>query len=469
MTGKGLICKLGKHTEIPGADKIVQVTMFGETIITQKTNEEGTIGILFDCETQLSPEYASANNMYRHSELNQDKSVVGYMDDSARVKPIKLKGVKCSALFMPLSSLQFIDRCFAYDSSKFELCTKAFSLGSEISELDNKIICKKYISPKTIRSMNAKQGKARVNLVPTFKEHFDTDQWGRNSHIIKEGDTVIITEKLHGTSGRCGYLPVQLPKFNRWQRFWSNVALLFGFGNRNFFKKDEDEEFIYDFVAGSRRVVKSIAGEERGDKKHYYEEDLWTKISTEYFEGKLHKGETVYFEIVGYTPDGGLIMPEVSNKKLEKFLSKEEYKEFINRYGETTTFTYGTDRMSNENLYKVFVYRITMTNEDGDSLDLSWEQVKARCEQMGVSYTPELYKRLVDTDSTNLVDALNMLVEELTNQHSKEFPQHVREGVCIRIENGSLIPKILKHKSFIFKVLEGIIKDSDIEDIEESN
>jgi hypothetical protein len=221
----------------------------------------------------------------------------------------------------------------------------------------------------------------------------------------------------------------------------------------------------HSFVVGSRRVVKSISGKEHGNKEHFYETDLWTSTSKEYFEGKLKKGETVYFEIVGYTPEGSLIMPSVSNNKLKNFLSKEEYKNFINNYGETTYFTYGTDKT-----HKVFVYRITRTNDDGDTIDLSWDQVKTRCEQLDVNHVPELSRFIANTNYvSHLETATEQLVNKLTNSESNMFPKHVKEGVCVRIENGSLTPKILKSKSFIFKVLEGIVKDNNTVDIEESN
>lgn len=184
MTGKGLICKLGKHIPIEGADNIVQVDMFGETVITQKTNPEGTIGILFDMETLLSHEYASANNMYRNSSLNKDKTVKGYIEDDRRIRGVKLRGVKCSALWMPISLNQ----------------KPAIREGEEVDELAGVKICEKYIPKATRSAMKQNKGGAvRQDIAPTFKEHIDTDQWGRNSHKVQEGDLVIITEKLHGT------------------------------------------------------------------------------------------------------------------------------------------------------------------------------------------------------------------------------------------------------------------------------
>lgn len=457
MTGKAQVCKLGSHIPIEGADKIVQVDMFGETIITSKDNKEGDLGLLFDCETQLSHEFASGNNLYRHSKFNKDEKVSGYLEDNRRIRPIKLKGVKVSGLWMPIDCLSFKST----DTGKYPM-----SELMEIDSFDGVKICEKYISPKTKkeRSKN-KEGRSKKDLVPTFKEHVDTDQWSKNKHKVEDGDLVILSEKLHGTSGRAGYLPEHKP-LNKFQKF---IAGIFKY----IFKFNLKSEHLvnYKFVVGSRKVIKSISGKEAENKDHYYKEDLWTEISKECFEGKLKKGESVYFEIVGYTPNAESIMPEVSNTKLKKFLDKKEYKDFIKKYGETTRFHYDTHRMDNTNLYKVFVYRITSTNEDGDSIDYSWEQVKQRCKELDVSHVPELWKGFQRRINTGDFTGSNIErhINKLVNGESTISKNHIREGVAVRIENGNRTPIFLKHKSFIFKVLEGIVKDSDVIDIEESN
>ena len=53
----------------------------------------------------------------------------------------------------------------------------------------------------------------------------------------------------------------------------------------------------------------------------------------------------------------------------------------------------------------------------------------------------------------------------MENYHDKT---HIKEGDCVRLESG-LVPRIYKHKSFEFKVLEGLAKDSGVVDMEESN
>lgn len=171
-------------------------------------------------------------------------------------------------------------------------------------------------------------------------------------------------------------------------------------------------------------------------------------------------------------------MPGHSNEKLKKFMSKEEYKIFTDKYGDRTEFNYGcniSDQLHGQEPYEVYVYRMTLTNEDGHSVDYSWDQVMARCEQMGVKHVPELARIRVaakpDQEHTHgfdvQVQAIAERVELMAEQNSEVFKDHLREGVCVRIDGPTMTPKFLKQKAYLFKVLEGIIKESDISDIEE--
>lgn len=506
MTGQAIITRLSQLQDIPEADKIQQARIYGETVIVSKDHKEGELGILFDMETQLSHEFCHHNNLYRHSHLNSDPSKEGYFDDNRRVRPIRLKGVQCSGFWMPIESLSYIDRCFGYDSSK-ENGASSLEEGMQLTEIDGNPICNKWV-PSRARTPGSgkrkKEGRVSLaDLVPSFKEHVDTDHWARNQHVLQEKDLVIITEKLHGTSGRCSYTRVQ-ENLGLIRRCLSYIFLILMGNKKPFWSISAGE---YKFVVGSRRAVKSIDGMEKSNSKHYYDSDLWTKVSKENFEGKLHKGETVYFEIVGYTPESRPIMGTYSNEKLKNFMDKKEYKKFIERYGKETVFSYGCSQFdqktakelrdagvefdkdipndynlryeSSKNLNKLFVYRITQTNEDGISIDLSWEQVKQRCEKLEVSHVPQLSKfiatqyrkhssenpdKLITYMANHHGEDINQMVEHLTHVSSENFPQHLREGVVVRIEHGGFTPTFLKHKNYYYRVLEGQIKEPTIED-----
>lgn len=464
MTGEGLICRLKNLESIEGADKIQKSNLFGETIITSKDNKEGDLGILFDIETVLSIDFCKHNNLFRHSNLNNDKSQTGYFEDNPRVRPIKLKGVKVSGFWIPINSLSFISK-------------KLPTEGTQIKEWEGIKICDKYVRPTRNNGNTNNKPIKKVQSVLNFAEHCDTDQLMRNLHCINVGDKLIVTSKVHGTSARCGLLPTT-PK-GKWKTWWHN------FWN----KKNE-----YKFVVGSRHVLKHIEGSEVDKKDSFYENDVWTESAYKYFYGKLIKGETVYYEIVGFLPNGTPIMPTHDNKKLEKFLDKAEYKEFIKKFGQKTIFHYGCSRREDYekeyniliddqtvescklNQYKIFVYRITLTTEHGQAIDLSWDQVKRRCEELGVNHVPEITQAYITPNVGILTETLTKMVKDenywlaMTEKDDPNFPMHLNEGICVRVENGALRPKVYKSKRYAFKVLEGIVKDSaEFADLEESN
>ena len=107
---------------------------------------------------------------------------------------------------------------------------------------------------------------------------------------------------------------------------------------------------------------------------------------------------------------------------------------------------------------------MTMVNDDGYTVELSWPQVKRRAAQLGLSTVPELTHPLVIPQGINAGSAqeyLNEQVEPLLEGYSTLDENHIREGVCVRIEAPDGDTKVLKAKSFTFGVLEGFIKDSD--------
>lgn len=92
---------------------------------------------------------------------------------------------------------------------------------------------------------------------------------------------VTATQKLHGTSGRFGHIKVR-----RATNFIENILKKFGIAI---------DEYEYDYIAGSRRVVKDA----KVDKEHsgYYASDLWNKVLAEY-KDRIPKNWIIYGEII---------------------------------------------------------------------------------------------------------------------------------------------------------------------------
>jgi len=183
----------------------------------------------------------------------------------------------------------------------------------------------------------------------------------------------------------------------------------------------------------------------------YYGNDLFRKTYHDYFIGKLHKGEEVFYEVVGYVNENTTIMPECNNKKTND-------KEFIKQYGETTRFTYGCGTGQND----IYVYRMTKTDEDGNIIEYPWHLVKLRCEQMGVKHVLD-FEKFIFTNKEDLMERVNKYVDGA----DPIGKTHVKEGVVVRIDNKEKF-SAYKHKNFSFKVLEGIIKANDVLDMEEA-
>ena len=123
----------------------------------------------------------------------------------------------------------------------------------------------------------------------------------------------------------------------------------------------------------------------------------------------------------------------------------------------------------------MYVYRMTMTNEDGDTVEYTPDFMRHRCEQMGVKCVPVLWRGKIPQNPGSKDDPTISAGEWIQNVAERFYDgpdpvgkTHIREGVVIRILNRPGF-SAYKHKNFNFKVLEGIIKNSaDAPDMEEA-
>lgn len=435
------------------ADRLQILEIFGTETCVSLNVKNGDIGVYFPTDLQLSEEFCVANNLVRKKDENGNE-IGGYLDPSKRnVKCIKLRGEKSDGMYLPIS-------CFDYLN-----LAEPLKVGDTIDVIEGHEICRKYIpavraKASTCSNIKAKKGKAAIS--PLFAEHVDTEQLPYNLDAFKSGDEIEITLKLHGTSQRTGHLPV-LKSYK--------MSLLDKI--KSLFNKDKQYGTpIYDwsYITGTRRTVI-----EDFDKKSYYDSNEFRSEHAKRLEGKLHKGETVYYEVVGFQTNGVPIMASCKN-------SKTADKEFIKKYGAETVFSYGCspigwaeNSLGKDNCPRsdMYVYRMTLTNEDGYTVEYSPDYMRYRCEQMGVKCVPVLWKGTV---SENIWDETGMTAGEWVQSIAEQYYEgpdpigksHVREGVVVRIINRPTF-KAYKYKNFHFKCLENIIKvDATEPDMEEA-
>ena len=447
------------------ADRMKLADCFGNTVCVGLDAAEGEIVIYFPTDGQLSVEFCQVHDLVRRKDENGNPAG-GYLDpDKRNIKAIKLRGEKSDGLVMPLS-------CLAYTGTNLD----ELNIGDQITTVNGHEICQKYIPRSSTRhghySSGNKTRKHKAPTAPLFAEHADTEQLAYNLGAFKPGDEIEITLKMHGTSQRTGYLPT-LQGYKR--TLWDKIT-----------RKEGTPIYDWGDVSGTRRVV--LDSYDGG----FYGSNAFREQHAKTFEGKLMKGETVYYEVVGFTDTGAPIMSTANNKKMND-------KEFIKQYGEETVFSYGCSPYSIEeqlvtlkqaygtmkeasnhiDLLKpqsdVYVYRMTMTNEDGFVVEYTPDFMRYRCEQMGVKTVPVLWKGTIPEHPGSDADPTITAGEWIKNVAERFYDgpdpigkTHVREGVVVRIVNR---PKFCayKHKNFAFKVLEGLIKDTaEAPDMEEA-
>lgn len=418
------IVNLRKHSN---ADRLQVGECFGNYVIVSLDTQENELGCYFPTDGRLGIEYCEKNNLLRINDENGN-NIGGYLEPNKRhVSTLKLRGEKSDGLFMPLKSLK-------------EFCNiEDLKEGDLINTLNGVLICEKYV-PRHNRVNNGqnpnkkKVKKIEKEIFPFFEPHVDTEQLAYNINQFKEGDLCYITLKMHGTSQRSGYTIKEKKKIIP---FWLHKTLkLFGINLK--------PKISWDYTSGTRRVIlKDYDG-------GYYGSNSFRRKWHDYFIGKLYKGISVYYEVIGYTEGNTTIMPECNNSKIKD-------KEFTKQYGKITKFTYGCETGQND----IYIYRMTMTNEDGHVIEIPWEIVKIYCEKMGLKHVPE-FEKFIFTNKDDLMQRVNKYVDGV----DPIGKTHTREGIVIRIDNREKFCAF-KHKSWFFKVLEGIIKDSEILDIEE--
>lgn len=391
---------------LPKCDNVVGVPVHGYQAIVSKDTQVGQLYVLFTAETQLSPEYASRNNLHRHENLNADPKQTGYLEDNRRIKAMRFRGNTSNALLMPLSSLAFTG---AYLTDLRE--------GDTFDELNGVRICNKYVIAHRSGLSNNQQQSKKVQRVDDthFPKHFDTANYFRNFEQINPDDEVVVSQKLHGTSVRIGHIIVK-----RKLTWKDRVAKFFG---------ATVVEQQYDYVYGSRNVVKDPGNPFA--KPGFYAEDIYSNVGSR-LKGAIPKGYVIYGEIVGWvgtTP----IQPG---------------------------FTYGLPVGES----KLYVYRVVQVNPSGRAVDLTWDQVVGFCQEISVDTVPEVWRG----EHGEFSGMLDLFVDvQLSKRFKTALPTNgtVDEGVCVRRE-GSLTPLVLKAKSPKFFELESKQLDTGVADME---
>lgn len=425
------VVKLQGVRKHANADRLQNVSLFGNNVITGMDAKDGDLYVYFPLESAISKEFLSYTDSFRDATLNANSSKKGMFEPHGRVRCARIRGEKSEGYIVHVSQLE----SFAKDvlNQKIEITEKY--VGSDFDLFFDHSICKKYI-PKGMR-VSGEGGKKKTKgnvkkyvskLVENqFHFHPSTEQLKRNVDKINPEDTIYITEKYHGTSFVVANVLVK-----------KKLSLLDKIGKFLGLNVVETE---YGMLYSSRSVLKNVAMDDDKENNHFYDSDVW-KIVADKLYPHLKKGYSAYGEIVGYTPTGSMIQRD---------------------------YDYGCPPGSLDYL----VYRMTYTNSDGDVFELSPAQMTDYCSRYGLK-TPllhysgkakDLYPEL-STEEHWHENFLNNLIRDYLEKKCSFCRNDVwAEGIVLRKD----VPnqwEVFKLKSFNFLNAESIQLDSGEMDIE---
>ena len=454
-----MITRVTNVRQHPNADRLKLATALGFTVVVGLEIKENDLGLFFNEGLQLSDQFCLVNGLYPRLDDQGRRVGGGFFDPkNRRVRAQGFRGEKSEGFWCPISYLNGL---------LFREVVDNLKEGDQFTELNGVQICCKYETQATkdAAAKGAKTGTA-AKKHQFFREHADTKQLAYEIKRIPVGSVIHISEKLHGTSGRYAFFRED-QGYKSWIAKWLTIFAIWfqaRFWNR---KPTWTEKKL---LVGSRRVqLKSQVS-----STSFYGDESFRFAVAKKLEGNIRLGETIYGELVGYQGPNTPIMGRVETSQLAD-------KEFKKTYGDTMTYKYGCP----EGTSRFFVYRITQTNEDGHVVELTVPQMKARCEVLGLDYVPEFSGPLVVVPgdpnmeamgitfplicghATGHLQSLEKLVETFLDGPSTLDSSHIREGVVVRVDAPDGTTYFLKQKSFEFRVLEGIVKDTGAIDLEE--
>lgn len=213
-----------------------------------------------------------------------------------RIKTIKIRGAISQGLVVALDTLGLDPNL------------------KEGTDLTDKLGIKKYEPPESSLPSHMRQGKkVKKYQNSNFKKYTDIQNIKWHPDVFKPEDLVVVTEKIHGTNFRAGWVPYEI---NCW---WKKIL--------KFLRLAPEFEFVY----GSHNVQLH-----EKPYKGFYKENVYAEAVVNYnLEEVIPKGYVVYGEIYGAGVQKGYTYGLKDERKLVLFDAQKDgqyidYIDFLN-------------------------------------------------------------------------------------------------------------------------------------------
>ena len=245
------ICRIEKVEIHPNAERLDLVQLKGWDCVTRKGDFNiGDLVLYFPIDSIL-PEIIETNIFGVGSKIRLDKH---------RIRTIKLRGCVSQGIVIKPETIGVHN----------------YELGEDLTA---KLGVTKYEPPGALPSAFGTCNKIKKRYINSnFHKYTDISNIKNYPRVFEDGEEVYISEKLHGSSFRCGWIK------NEANTLWKKIKKLFG------------QLPSYEFIFGSRNVQLSY----KNKNKYFYDSNVYAKTAEKYdLKNKLKIGEVVYGEIVG--------------------------------------------------------------------------------------------------------------------------------------------------------------------------
>jgi hypothetical protein len=413
----------------PNADKLELYLYNGNQVVIQKgTYQPNDMCLYFIPDTQISDWFLREHKLYRKNPDDETEKWPGFFEQNGRVKTIKLRNEYSQGFMFKLPQ----------DTTLKE--------GNIIDELNGKHLCHKYLTKEEQRYLKAASGsnkgksgkfniiqwvKNKLNpkllTISTIPQHIDTKHLVYGLSKFNTGDLVTLTEKVHGTSGRTGKLTLQMKVYIWNKEYWEDG----GFTGLSKVITTPVEQ------SGSRRKIVYDSYLSRVNAKGYYGDENWRVDIHHNLIKKTDADHVLFYEVVGYTPNGGKIMPDHS-------LDKKVYQ-----------YAYGCQPGE----YDIYIYRIIRLNDDGSFYEFQHHEIEEYCTIHGLQPVRKIDEFVYMGEQDEITNRVLEYCDENQFQTWGDTEQ-ILEGVVVR--NDDIYHcNFLKFKSDAFSEAEGISKQSE--------
>jgi RNA ligase (TIGR02306 family) len=299
------VVKIDDVLNHPNADRLSIAVVKGWNCVVGKDSfKAGDIAVYIPIDAVLPPEL-EAKLFPPDSKIKLHNS---------RIKTIKIRGAISQGLLVSVEEVDLEGCLVGEDAAEYLGITK-------------------YEPPvKSLPGLFGKPSARKRPENPEFRRYTDIENAKHYPNLFELGEEVVISEKLHGSSERFGWLPFHA------YTFWGKL--------KKFFHISPD----YEFVVGSHYRQVS------GWSKTYYDENIYTKMAHECKSKHLPFGLIFYGEIVGDGVQKG--------------------------------YTYGCSQSE----HKLAIFDIMDTYSTGGPRYLNHAETAYYCNLYGLTHVPVLYR-----------------------------------------------------------------------------